>query len=186
MFSTTRRKEKHEFKRRVLKFTFHMFAMVLIIGATTAAIVNKGLGWSPSPELVSNQVYDATVLRAIKHLVDNPQVKLPFLAYEGAVWLKSTTAAQLLWSIASLYLGFIVPRALEKVTSEEVFVKVNRVILLSTLPALVFAVILHVFIAPIPPPPSTLRHGDWISGYLQRMLPAFLAGWSISIDRRIG
>ena len=182
--NNAKRKQEEHLRRKVLRYVFHTFALILVLGATGAAIVNRGLGWSPSPELVSNQFYDATVLKFVKHLVENPQVKLPFLAYEGAVWLKSTTAAQVLWSIASFYLGIILPQFLESFLPEEAFMKVNRIILLSTLPTLFISFVLHAFIAPIPPPPSTLRHGDWLSGYLQRMFPAFLAGWCFSLDRK--
>lgn len=177
--------KKAAWKEKVARATFHGIAVMLVLGATSAAVVNKGLGWSPSPDLVSNQVYDATVLTFVKHLVDNPQVKLPYLAYEGAVWLKSTTAAQVLLSLMSAYLGLMLPGLIRDILSHDTFVKLNRWIVLSTFPALVLSFILHVFVVPIPPPPASLRHGDWVSGYLQRMLPAFLAGWSVAVDRSI-
>ena len=171
-------------REKLIRLMFHAIAILLVIGATSAAIVNKGLGWSPSPDLVSNQVYDATILRFVKHLVDNPQVKLPYLAFEGAVWLKSTTAAQVLLSLMSLYLGLILPSFIERMLSSEAFIRINRWIVLSSVPALVVSFFLHVFVTPIPPHSSNLKHGDVVSGYLQRMLPAFLAGWSMAVDRR--
>jgi hypothetical protein len=181
----TRKEKHHRLQKKILHYIFHTFAFILILGATSAAIVNRGIGWDPNPELISNQFYDATILRFVKHLVDNPQVKLPFLLYEGAVWLKSTTAAHVLWSIISFYFGVVLPRFLESLLSDDLFVRINRVILLSTLPALFISIVLHVFITPIPPPrTSALTHGDWLSGYLQRMLPSFLGGWSLAIDRR--
>lgn len=174
---------RNHLRKKVFTYIFHAFALLLVLGASLAAIVNEGLGWSPSPELVSNQVYDATILRFVKHLVDNPQVKLPFLAYEGALWLKSTTAAQVLWAMASCYFGYMIPRLLERLVAPKTLFRINQLVLLSTVPSLFLTLFLFIFIRPIPPPPAQLRHGDWLSGYLQRMVPAFLAGWSVSIDK---
>lgn len=178
-------KREHEvpLSERIARITFHGIALILVLGATSAAVVNRGLGWSPSPDLISNQVYDATILRVVKHLVDNPQVKLPYLAYEGALWLKSTTAAQVLLALMSAYLGVMLPGFVQHFLSHELFLKINRFILLSTFPALIASFVLHVVILPMPPPPTNLRHGDWASAYLQRMIPAFLAGWSVAVDR---
>lgn len=167
-------------KNSLLKVLFHMSALLLVIAATCAAIVNQHVGSPPGPDLLA----ESGVWQQLQFLVDTPQVKLPFLLFEFAVWLKGTTVSQLVSSLASLGAGFVLPQVLRTtLKDDQIFHHLNRVVVLSSIPSLILTCILHVF-TPIPPPPRYMRSTSWIFEHLQRMLPCFLIGWTTCIDRQ--